>query len=123
MTNTARIDRALRTNPMERWSTVRFSRRLRSDPHVLLALALVITTVLVDVLDHGPDELAIAVLGLGFLLIQVGLAAAAAGVRRDTDPILESTPVAAASPDPRWAVSRASGTGRGIRRNRCLFNG
>jgi diguanylate cyclase (GGDEF)-like protein len=76
MTRTARIDRALRTNARERWSTVRFSRRLRSDPHVLLALALVMTTVLVDVLDRGPDELAIAVLGLAFLVIQVGLTAA-----------------------------------------------
>lgn len=59
----------------ERWSARRLRRRLRSDPHILLGLALAITTVLVDLIDHGPDELAIAALCLAFLLIQVGLTA------------------------------------------------
>jgi diguanylate cyclase (GGDEF)-like protein len=76
MTKTARIDRASRTNVGERKVVRRLGRRLRNDPHVLLALALGIPTVLVNFLDHGPDEAAISVLALVFVSIQVGLTAA-----------------------------------------------
>ncbi len=75
MTNEARLDRALRSSAREHLSTVRLRRRLRSDPHVLLALALAVPTVIVDLLDQGPNELGVAILALAYLAGQVGLAA------------------------------------------------
>ena len=75
MTNPARIDRAPTTNHRQPWTSVRLRRRLRSDPHVFLALALAVPTVIVDVLDQGPNELGIAILAFAFLVVQVGLTA------------------------------------------------
>jgi diguanylate cyclase (GGDEF)-like protein len=49
--------------------------RLRSDPHVFLALALAVPTIIVDVLDQGPNELGIAILAFAFLVVQVSLTA------------------------------------------------
>lgn len=54
---------------------MRLRHRLRSDPHIVLALALAVPTVMVDVLDQGPNELGIAILALAFLVVQVGLTA------------------------------------------------
>ncbi len=76
MTNTAHAAGAPRTKRREQWSGLRLRRRLRSDPHVLLALALAVPAVLVDVLDQGPNELAVAILAVGFVALQVGLTAA-----------------------------------------------
>jgi putative methionine-R-sulfoxide reductase with GAF domain len=73
MTKTARIDRASGTNVGERRVALRLGRRLRSDPHVLLALALAIPTIVVNFLDQGPDELAVTILAIAFLAIQTGL--------------------------------------------------
>jgi hypothetical protein len=75
MTKTARIDRASGTNVGERKVALRLGRRLRSDPHVLLALALAIPTIVVNFLDQGPDELAVTILAIAFLAIQTGLTA------------------------------------------------
>ena len=76
MTKTAHLAGASRTRRREQFATLWLRRRLRSDPHVLLALALAIPTVLVDVLDQGPNELAIGVFALGYLAAQVGLSGA-----------------------------------------------
>lgn len=75
MTKTAHLARASRTRRREQWVTLRLRRRLRSDPHVLLALALAIPTILVDVLDQGPNALAVGVVAIGYLVAQIGLTA------------------------------------------------
>jgi hypothetical protein len=75
MTKTARIDRASGSNVGERKVALRLGRRLRSDPHVLLALALAIPTIVGNFLDQGPDELAVTILAIAFLAIQTGLTA------------------------------------------------
>jgi hypothetical protein len=75
MTKTARIDRASGSNVGERKVALRLGHRLRSDPHVLLALALAIPTIVVNFLDQGPDELAVTILAIAFLAIQTGLTA------------------------------------------------
>ena len=73
MAKTAHLASASRTKRRDQWATLRLRRRLRSDPHVLLALALTIPTILVDVLDQGPNELVIAIFAVGYLAAQVGL--------------------------------------------------
>jgi len=100
MTNPARIDRAPTTNHRQPWTSVRLRRRLRSDPHVFLALALAVPTVIVDVLDQGPNELGIAILAFAFLVVQVSLTA----VIRTGQPAL--VPDVLADPD---HVSAAAG--------------
>jgi GAF domain-containing protein len=76
MTKTAHLARASRTRRREQLATLRLRRRLRSDPHVLLAVALAILTILVDLLDQGPNELVIGLFAASYLAVQVGLSAA-----------------------------------------------
>ena len=75
MTKTAHLAGTSRTRRREQVGPLRLRRRLRSDPHVFLALALAVPTVLVDVLDQGPFELAVIVLAAAFLAAQVSLTA------------------------------------------------
>ncbi|HLY13741.1 MAG TPA: diguanylate cyclase [Candidatus Limnocylindrales bacterium] len=75
MTKSAHLAGASRTRRREQVGTLRLRRRLRSDPHVFLALALVVPTVLVDLLDQGPFELALLLFAIGYLAAQVGLTA------------------------------------------------
>jgi diguanylate cyclase (GGDEF)-like protein len=89
MAKSAHLAGASRTKRRDQWATLRLRRRLRSDPHVLLALALAIPTILVDVLDQGPHELAIAIFAVAYLAAQVGLSGA--GVALNIPPTGYST--------------------------------
>lgn len=76
MTKSAHLESATTSRRRDHLTTLRLRRRLRSDPHVLLALALAIPTILVDVVDQGSNELAIAAFAVGYLALQVGLTGA-----------------------------------------------
>ncbi len=76
MTKTAHLAGTSRTRRREHVASLWLRRRLRTDPHVLLALALAIPTILVDVLDQGPNELAVGVFAVAYLAAQVGLSGA-----------------------------------------------
>ncbi len=54
----------------------RLGRRLAADPHVLLAIALTIPMTVVNLLERGPNELAVAILAVALLGAQAILAIA-----------------------------------------------
>ncbi len=92
MTRVARVERASRTNAGAGRTAGRLGRRVRSDPHVLLALALAVPTVLVNLLDHGPNEAALTVLAVTFVAVQAVLTARTRIHGRPTSGQLEFDP-------------------------------
>ncbi len=80
----------------------RLTRRLAGDPHVLLAVALVIPMTLVNLFERGPNELAVAVLAVVFLAVQAGLALIGPAVSglRTTRPRTGRLPIDS------WALAR-----------------
>ncbi|MGH2512805.1 MAG: hypothetical protein ACRDGQ_08980, partial [Candidatus Limnocylindrales bacterium] len=53
----------------------RLTRRLAADPQVLLAVALALPTVLVNLVEHGPNQVQVAGLAAGFIVVQAVLSA------------------------------------------------
>ena len=75
MARTARVDGAPERRTGDH-APSRLARRLTGDPHVLLAVALVIPMTLVNLFEKGPNEALVAALSLTFLAAQALLSIA-----------------------------------------------
>jgi diguanylate cyclase (GGDEF)-like protein len=98
MTRSARAQRVSRASSGNR-AVDRIGRRLGADPHVLLAVALAIPTVVVNLLERGPNQAPVTLMAALFVLAQAGLTF----VRQTTGTLIRRR----SGPEARWLDSWA----------------